>query len=49
MKAGLGAYKRIEGTQRDYTAYFEKGTDEVLVHLDADNKIDGLSFKPPKM
>jgi hypothetical protein len=49
LKASLGEYKSIDGTQGDYTAHFEKGTDEVLVPLDADNKIDGLLFKPPKL
>lgn len=49
LKTALGAYKSIDGTRGDYTARFERGTDEVLVHLDADNKIDGLFFRPPKM
>lgn len=49
LKAGLGDYKNIEGADGDYTAHFTKGTDEVLVHLDADNKIDGLLFKPAKL
>ena len=49
LKTNLGAYKSIAGTQGDYTAQFEKGTDEVLVHLDAADKIDTIFFKPPKM
>jgi hypothetical protein len=49
LKTSLGEYKGIDGTQGDYTARFEKGTDEVLVHLDADNKIDALFLKPPKL
>jgi len=49
IKTSLGAYKSVDGTQGDYTAHFEKGTDEVIVHLDGDNKIDGLFFKPPKL
>jgi beta-lactamase class A len=43
----LGAYQSIDGTQGDYTARFAKGTVEVLVHLDAQNRIDGLFFKQP--
>ncbi|MEA2786391.1 MAG: hypothetical protein QOF71_2495, partial [Candidatus Eremiobacteraeota bacterium] len=49
LKTNLGAYKSIAGTQGDYTAQFEKGSDEVLVHLDSADKIDGMLFKPPKM
>ena len=49
LKTNLGAYKGIAGTQGDYTMQFEKGSDEVLVHLDAAEKIDGILFKPPKM
>lgn len=49
FKQSLGAYRSIEGTRGDYIAHFEKGTDEVLVHLDSDNKIDGLFFKPPSV
>jgi hypothetical protein len=44
----LGAYTSIDGVQGHYTAYFEKGADEVLVHLDAAGRIDGLFFRPPK-
>jgi hypothetical protein len=47
LTGALGAYKSIDGTQGNYTAHFEKGIDQVLVHLDADNKIDGILFKPP--
>jgi len=49
LKTNLGAYMSISGTQGDYTAQFEKGTDEVLVHLDADNRIDSMLLKPPKV
>ncbi len=49
LKAALGDYKSTDGAQGDYTAHFAKGTDEVLVHLDADNKIDELWFKPPQI
>ena len=49
LKTNLGAYKSISGTQGDYTAQFEKGTDEVLVHLDADNRIDSMRLLAPKV
>jgi beta-lactamase class A len=49
LKTTLGAYTSIDGVQGHYTAHFEKGTDEVLVHLDAAGKIDGLFFRPPKL
>lgn len=49
LKSALGAYKSLDGAKGDYTARFDKGTDEVLIHLDADNKIGGLFFKPPKI
>jgi len=48
LAAALGAYKGIDGENGDYTVRYEKGTDEVLIHLDADNKIDAFLFKPPK-
>jgi hypothetical protein len=43
----LGKYERVEFTPDAFIAHFDKGTDNVLIHLDADNKIDGLLFKPP--
>jgi beta-lactamase class A len=43
----LGAYQRVEYTPEKFIAHFAKGTDDVLIHLDADYKIDGLLFKPP--
>lgn len=46
--AALGSYRSIDGADGDYTARFEHGTNEALVHLDADDRIDGLFFKPPK-
>ncbi|GAC1392906.1 MAG: serine hydrolase [Vulcanimicrobiaceae bacterium] len=49
LKAALGQYKSTDGAKFDYTAHFEKGTAEVLIHLDAQNKIDGLFIKPPKL
>jgi hypothetical protein len=49
LKTTLGAYRGIGGTGGDYTAHFDKGTDEVLVHLDAEGKVDGLLFKAPRL
>jgi beta-lactamase class A len=49
LKSSLGDYKSVDGSQGDYTAHFAKGTDEVLVHVDAENKIDGILFKPMKV
>ena len=49
LATNLGAYRSTDGTLGDYTAHFDKGTDEVLVHLDADGKIDGLLFKAPHL
>ena len=43
----LGPYQSIELTPQKFVAHFAKGTDDVLIHLDADAKIDGLLFKPP--
>jgi len=43
----LGPYRSIELTPDKFVAHFAKGTDDVLIHLDADAKIDGLLFRPP--
>ncbi|MHB8148172.1 MAG: serine hydrolase [Vulcanimicrobiaceae bacterium] len=43
----LGAYRSVEFTPKQFVAHFAKGTDDILIHLDADNKIDGLLFRPP--
>lgn len=48
VESALGRFRTIAGDRGDYTAQFETGTDEVLVHVDAGNKIDRLLFKPPK-
>ena len=45
----LGSYLGIDGTKGVFTARFARGTDEVDVHLDSANKIDGLLFRPPSM
>jgi Beta-lactamase enzyme family len=42
----LGQYQRVEATPTRFIAHFAKGTDDILIHLDADMKIDGLLFKP---
>ena len=47
LTSTLGKYERLEFTPERFIAHFEKGTDDVLVHFDADNKIDALFFKPP--
>ncbi|HZO93903.1 MAG TPA: hypothetical protein VFB22_09020 [Candidatus Baltobacteraceae bacterium] len=48
LNAALGDYRSVTrlGTG-DYSVQFVKGTDEVLIHLDAANKIDMLFGKPP--
>jgi beta-lactamase class A len=43
----LGAYQSVELTPDKFVAHFAKGTDDVLIHLDVDAKIDGLLFRPP--
>lgn len=43
----LGAYQSVEYTPSKFIAHFAKGTMDVLIHLDADDKIDGLLFKHP--
>ena len=43
----LGPYRNLEFTPAKFIAHFANGTDDVLIHLDADDKIDGLLFKPP--
>ena len=43
----LGDYRSLEFTPAKFVAHFAKGTDGVLIHLDAANKIDGLLFQPP--
>lgn len=49
LTSSLGDYGGIEGSHGDFIARFAKGTQEVLVHLDAQNNIDSLLFKPPKL
>ena len=47
LTKSLGAYQSIEFTPKAFIARFSKGTDDVLIHLDSDQKIDGLFFKGP--
>ncbi len=47
LKVSLGDYQTVEFTPTKFIAHFAKGTDDVLIHLDANNKIDGLLFRPP--
>ncbi len=47
LTPSLGKYERLEFTPDKFIAHFEKGTDDILIHLDANNKIDALFFKPP--
>ena len=47
VTAVLGPYRSIEFTPQRFIAHFVKGTDDVLIHLDADDKIDGLLLRPP--
>jgi hypothetical protein len=49
LKASLGAYQGVDGSQGTYTVRFTKGTVVAIVHLDDQNKIDGLLFKEPKL
>jgi hypothetical protein len=43
----LGAYQSLEFAPTRFIAHFAKGLDDVQIHLDSDDKIDGLVFKPP--
>ncbi|HLY01027.1 MAG TPA: serine hydrolase [Candidatus Cybelea sp.] len=45
----LGAYHSVEFTPTKFIARFAKGTDDVLIHIDADMRIDGLLFKAPEI
>ena len=47
LKQALGEYRSVDYTPTRFIAHFAKGTDDVLIHLDAQNKIDGLFFRPP--
>lgn len=45
--APLGSFTRVDGANGTYTAFFTHGTMKVLIHLDAEGKIDGLLFRDP--
>jgi beta-lactamase class A len=45
--APLGAFVNSEGSNGQYVAHFTKGTVKVLIHLDAQDKIDGLLLREP--
>lgn len=49
FRGALGNYESLEGAKGDYIAHFANGTDEILIHLDPDNKIDTVTFKLPKL
>ena len=42
----LGAHKSVEFTPQKLVAHLEKGTENILVHFDADYKIDMLLISP---
>src|SRR5215469_14597120 len=51
IRDALGDFQNIEtmpeSTSQKFVVHFAKGTDDVYIHLDADDKIDGLLFRPP--
>jgi beta-lactamase class A len=54
LVGALGAYQSVEctaaqteSTPTQCVAHFAKGTDAILIHLDADDKVDGIFFRPP--
>jgi beta-lactamase class A len=49
LESVLGAYQSVDFTPSKFIAHFAKGSDEVLIHLDAQSKIDGLLFRPPNL
>jgi len=49
LKNGLGEYRSLTFTPEKFIATFAKGSDDIIIHLDGDNKIDGLLFRPPVM
>lgn len=49
FRGSLGDYETVEGSQGDYIAHFVNGSDEILVQLDSDNKIDGMTFRLAKL
>lgn len=49
VAATLGTYERVEGGSGQYVAYFTHGTIKVLIHLDAQDKIDTLLLREPSV
>lgn len=51
LTAPLGTFESLEivpgSMPQKFTAHFTKGTIDVLIHLDASEKIDGLFLRPP--
>ncbi len=47
VKRTLGDYRTLEFTAPTFVAHFARGTDEVRIHFNADEKIDALLFLPP--
>jgi hypothetical protein len=47
LKSTLGEYRSLEFTPSNFVAHFAKGTDDIRIHLDANNAIDALLFRPP--
>jgi hypothetical protein len=47
LKSSLGEYRSVELSPVKFVAHFAKGTDDGIIHLDENNKIDGLFFRPP--
>ncbi len=45
LTGSLGQYRSVEFTPEKFVAHFAKGTDDILIHFDADNEIDGLLFR----
>jgi beta-lactamase class A len=43
----LGTFQRVDGSSGKYTVHFKRGTLNVLIHLDAQGKIDGLLMTNP--
>jgi beta-lactamase class A len=46
IEDSVGAYQSLEFTPEAFVAHFAKGTYEVLIRLDEDNKINYLLFRP---
>ncbi len=46
ITAAYGAYQSVEYAAPNFVAHFAKGAVNVQIHLDSENKIDSLLFKP---